>query len=691
MSWVCRPDVNIGRRSAAGVRRKRVSVPQIRRRVVFLASALAALALATSASAATITATTTADDLTPNDGTVSLREAITAINAGNNLGDPDITAQNPGTFGSSDTIDFNIPGSGLHRILVGAGNSFGSLPTLIRPVLIDGTSQPGSSTNTLANGDNASTLVLIDGSSAGPNATGLFLAGGSATIKGLDVFGFGGGDIAIRSSVNAIVGDEIGFDLSGAPAASPHGVLIQDAGFNTIGGTTPAARNVISGNSVDGIEILGTNNTVQGNFIGTAPTGTSAVGNGAGAPASAGGGVQLIGADNNTIGGTVAGARNVIAGNAVAGILDNGAQNNVIQGNFLGVSADGVTPVPNATGVWLIGTNPASPAKNNLIGGTVAGGGNLIELNSGAGVAVSGTTATGNGILGNSIFANGGLGIDLGNDGVTPNSPGGVGGLHTGPNNLQNFPLITAISFGLSSTTIQGTLNATPSMTFRLEFFSSATCNTSGFGQGQEFLGFTNVTTDGSGNTSFNVPIAFAIPASASISATATDPAQDTSEFSPCFPPIAGPATTTTPIVTSGLISAPPLSVTPGLIPRVALSIAKVQKDGSITLTGTTTVAGKVSASGALSSKGSAAANKHGRKRHRTPAAKFGPASKVLAAGSFTLKLKPNSTALAQLRGGKRLTVIVTLTLSPSAGGGLLSSAARVSYRLPRGHSVPRR
>src|SRR5690242_7429341 len=66
---------------------------------------------------ATITVTTVTDDLTPNDGTVSLREAITAMNAGNDLGDPNITAQSPGAFGTSDTINFNIPGSSPHTIV----------------------------------------------------------------------------------------------------------------------------------------------------------------------------------------------------------------------------------------------------------------------------------------------------------------------------------------------------------------------------------------------------------------------------------------------------------------------------------------------------------------------------------------------------------------------------------------------
>ena len=671
---------------------------QIRRHVAFLVALLAGLMLASTANAATITVTTTADDVTPNDGSVSLREAIQAINSGENLGDPDIIAQNPGIFGINDTIDFAIPESGRHTIFPGSG-SIGALPTLTRPVLINGTSQPGSSPNTLANADNATTLVLLDGASAGPNASGLFLGAGSAgsTINGLDVFGFGGGDISIQSSSNTITGNDIGFNLGGTPTGSPRGVLIQDASNNLIGGTATAARNVISGNFVDGVEILGSvavpasANVVEGNFIGTGPTGTSALGNGAAAPAGAGGGVQLIGANENTIGGTVAGARNVISGNGVAGVLDNGAQNNMIQGNFLGIGADGVTAVPNATGVWLMSPNPpAPPAQNNIVGGTQAGSGNLIDFNSGPGVIVSGATANGDAILGNSIFANSGLGIDLGDDGVTLNSPSGP---HTGPNNLQNFPLITGVSPGQSATTVQGTLNATPSTTFRLEFFSSAACDSRGFGQGQTFLGFANVTTDGSGNASYSALLSAVVPTGARVAATATDPANNTSEFSRCFPPLAS----TTPPPQTPTTQQPPSPQSPAQQPAqsasasITITSANAGKDGSITLTGTTTIAGKVSASGTLSSKGSAAANRHGRKRHKTPAAIFGPVGSTLAAGSFTLKLKPNSTALAQLRAGKRLTVMVMLTLSPATGGKPLSSAARVSDRLPHGHRAHHR
>ena len=116
------------------------------------------LGTAMTARAAIINVTIAADDLTPNDGSVSLREAITAINAGNDLGDPDITAQNPGTFGTSDTINFNIPGTGVRTITPAT-----VLPQITKAVVIDGYTQPGASQNTLANGDNAVLLIELAG------------------------------------------------------------------------------------------------------------------------------------------------------------------------------------------------------------------------------------------------------------------------------------------------------------------------------------------------------------------------------------------------------------------------------------------------------------------------------------------------------------------------------------------------
>src|SRR3954464_3742318 len=112
---------------------------------------------------ATVTVTTAADDLTANDGSVSLREAITAINAGNDLGDPNIIAQAPGTFGTNDTINFNIAGGGVKTINVTGV----PLPTLVKPVFINGYTQGVSTANTLANADNAVLLVELNGAGAG--------------------------------------------------------------------------------------------------------------------------------------------------------------------------------------------------------------------------------------------------------------------------------------------------------------------------------------------------------------------------------------------------------------------------------------------------------------------------------------------------------------------------------------------
>src|SRR5262249_52419655 len=141
-----------------------------------------------------------------------------------------------------------------------------------------------------------------------------------------------------------------------------------------------------------------------------------------------------------------------------------------------------------------------SSSKANTVGGTAAGAGNLVAFNA-VGVVVGGNStdgSTGNAILGNSIFSNGALGIDLGSPGVTANDTNDG---DTGPNNLQNFPALTsAATNGSTTTTITGTINSTASTTFRIEFFSSPSADPSGFGEGKVFLGSTNVTTDSTGN-----------------------------------------------------------------------------------------------------------------------------------------------------------------------------------------------
>ena len=139
-----------------------------------------------------------------------------------------------------------------------------------------------------------------------------------------------------------------------------------------------------------------------------------------------------------TIGGTAAGDGNLISANPTAGIglyADTTAA--LIEGNLIGTDVTGMNPLGNGNGIQLDGGS-----SSNTIGGTTAGAGNTIAYSSGIGVDVDATAGTGNAIRLNSIFSSTGLGIDLGGDGVTLNNSAG----HTGPNDYENFPVITAVS-----------------------------------------------------------------------------------------------------------------------------------------------------------------------------------------------------------------------------------------------------
>ena len=249
----------------------------------------------------------------------------------------------------------------------------------------------------------------------------------------------------------------------------------------------PGAGNVISG-CQEGIYIRGgTNNTVQGNLIGTDATGKRALGNqyydieiaNYAGPGS-----------GNLIGGTSAAAQNVIAASNIGIIVYAAA--NTVQGNLIGTLADGATPAGNGfAGIYLI----TSSCHDNLIGGTTPGAGNVIAYthgSPGAGVLVAAFPGDPppmhNAFLGNAIFGNSGLGIDLTNDpnapGVTANDPGDA---DSGANGLQNFPVLKGASASGASTEVSGRLIA-PSSTFRIEFFVSPVASSSGYGEGASFL-----------------------------------------------------------------------------------------------------------------------------------------------------------------------------------------------------------
>ena len=416
--------------------------------------------------------------------------------------------------------------------------------------LIEGNFIGTDVTGTVALGNSVFGVAVLNGASNNtiggttPGARNVLSSNGQpgVTIQG------------VTSTGNLVQGNFIGTDVTGTVAlggGSTGGVFVFSSLNNTIGGTTAGARNIVSGNNGIGVLITGsgglfaTGNLVQGNYIGTDLTGTSALLNSSD-------GVRISDqASNNVVGGTSPGAGNLISGNAGAGvnITQSGADGmpssgpttgNLVQGNFIGTDVTGTAALPHGDGGQgnlRGGVTIVDGASNNTIGGTVTGAGNIIAFNNsafgfgggggGGGIVVE--SGTGNTILSNSIFSNVGLGIDLVRDGVTAND---LGDGDTGANDLQNFPVLASVYKG--STIIEGTLNSTPSTTFTLAFFSNSACDPSGHGEGESLLGSTMVTTDGSGDASFLVTFSTTLPTGTVITATATDPGNNTSEFSQC-------------------------------------------------------------------------------------------------------------------------------------------------------------
>ncbi len=368
-------------------------------------------------------------------------------------------------------------------------------------------------------------------------------------------------------SALTIEGNLIGTDAGGsyAIANTGNGVSFFDDVTNTvIGGTTPAASNVISGNGSFGLGVGGAGDVILGNYIGTNAAGTAAVPN-------QDAGID-VGDSGTIIGGSAPGAGNVISGNSDGGVFIN-ASGTIVQGNHIGTDASGMHAIGN-TGLGLY----VGSGTNTLIGGSASGAGNVISGNGGAGVGIDaasgtivqgndiGTNAagtavpnggsgiyeyssgnqietntiaynrysgvqvdggTGNAISRNGIFSNGNLGIDLGGDGVTPNDPGDT---DTGPNNLQNFPVLNSAFLASGQLAVDGTIDTPNPQSVTLEFFANAVPvpggDPSGYGEGATFLG----TAAPAANGSFSVTLP-SVAAGTLISATATDAAGDTSEF----------------------------------------------------------------------------------------------------------------------------------------------------------------
>ncbi len=344
-------------------------------------------------------------------------------------------------------VSFELPGVGVPTI---APNS--PLPAISDPIVIAGTSQPGSG------------KVEIDGTLAGSTA-GLVVTGGGSTLRGLVINRFQGKGIVLKTlDGNVVEGNLIGTDPSGTVdlGNSAHGVVINNSSWNVIGGIDEGTGNVISGNGYAGIRIQGAsaNTSVLGNFIGTDAGGAAALGN----------------------------------------------------------SGSGLSIRPEGGPTWVEG--------------------NVIAHNAADGVTVE--TATGVAILHNSIRDNGDLGIDLDDDGLTPNDPGDT---DTGANNLQNFPLITRVKENVVSGMLETNQLAWELSEYLIQLFANDSCDAGGYGEGGLFLAETVITLDATGFGSFDIELPEPLPpAGTFITATASRlltgqlPAPaETSELSGCY------------------------------------------------------------------------------------------------------------------------------------------------------------
>jgi hypothetical protein len=499
----------------------------------------ATLAVAMTAPAAVYTVTNTADG-----GPGSLRSAIEQANL------------SPG----ADLITFNILPAGAKTIQPAT-----PLPSIFEAVTIDGTTQPGFT---------GTPIIELDGSAAG-SADGLDLYDGSV-IRSLAINRWVLAIYTSPSSAHVIEGNYIGVDFTGT-AARPNSYGVHLTNGNTLGGTTLAARNVVSGNLGQGIVIYGSDNVIKSNFIGTQSSGSAPLGNFTG--------IKIWDGSNNQIGGLY--GQNLISGNSSTGIeigpggpggnriednligtdlncsvaLANGlrgieinasAVNNIVANTISGNAAEGVL-IANAGANWnaifanQIGIScfdaPLGNGKNgvrivdgadNRVG-LGPYGSNRIAYNGEPGVFVA--SGTGNEIRANSIFGNGGLGIDLGpgtfSNGVTLNDPGDS---DADANGLQNFPNLVTASACVSTTKILTSLGSLPSSSYRLGFFYNPSCDPSGWGEGQYLLPLEpTVVTGGSGGVTLEVYQPAFVPGGSFLTATATDASGNTSEFSGCL------------------------------------------------------------------------------------------------------------------------------------------------------------
>lgn len=412
----------------------------------------AAVLFAGSAHAASLTVNSTLDTVA-DDGACTLREAITAAN------NDSASGATPGECiagTGADSINFSIVGPPDYVISGQSGYTIAPLsvlPSITQTVTIDGYTQPGSQVNTAPSPEplNGILLIEIDGQGAGFTAgsglSAIVISSGAAnsSVRGLVINNFGFGEaetgladpsaITVGGLNTTIRGNYLGTDPTGMIRKQNLGCGVCQAGNNsdniTIGGLAPADRNIISGNKQVGISpnTNSDNWVIQGNYIGVGADGLTSIGNG---DPSWAGGVSLDNSVGHMVGGSDPAARNVLSGNDSQGIAPDFTDNSTIEGNYIGVGYDGVTPLPNSThGISVGNACQNIIIRNNIIAHNAVGGiqlvsnadgtqvyGNTIEANQSiAGISIFGAInsqiGSGNPGEGNIIRGNVGAGISM--------------------------------------------------------------------------------------------------------------------------------------------------------------------------------------------------------------------------------------------------------------------------------------
>ncbi|GAB4006352.1 beta strand repeat-containing protein [Nocardioides ultimimeridianus] len=407
------------------------------------------------------------------------------------------------------------------------------------------------------------------------NTTDVYVEGRSniAWIEGnyIGTNAAGTAALPIRAPGALIPGECSGVFVDGATnihvgASGGGGNVISLGTTKPTGGCKATYNNGAVGDiGIDGVRVALDHNlpsafvAIQGDRIGTTADGTAAIGNDVG--------IDLGTAYQTSIGGPLASSRNVISGNTDAGVASfTGAVQTFALLNYIGTDATGSTAVPNGTGLRLAG--PSDISAGNVISGNthdglvltgdgtsasdrvgldasgnaLGNGGVGVHVGAGAKGAVYGSTVADNGGAGvatdtggrvdvsaaTTLHDNGGLGIDLGDDGVTANAAGSA----------TNAPVITGrITNDVNGhDEVDGTLDAKPSSAYVVNLYDDPVCDPSGNGEATNRIGFTTVHTDAAGHASFGILDA-AVEAGHGVSATATGPA-GTSELSACFQPV---------------------------------------------------------------------------------------------------------------------------------------------------------